>query len=146
MLNQITWSPLGEHPADKPGAISNSKYRYPHTTPHGWQELRAWSGVTINPVWRVVQGQHEMVPMENVAYRLIERSMHYLGLTPEPLIQREILRRVVTCDWSWNSKDRKWIPATKSSWRFVEFDHYLDLDEIKERVEEYHQRLWHSDV
>ena len=74
-----------------------------------------------------------------MAYRLIERSMFYSGLTPEPVIQREVLRRIVTCDWNWSSKTRKWTPITKSSWQFIEFDHYLILDKIKEQVEEYHQ-------
>ena len=139
MLNQITWLPLGEHKIDKPTANSQSNYRYPHTIPDGWQELRAWSGIATNPVWRVIKGQHNLVIAENVAYRLIERSMFYLGAMPEPVIQREILRRVVTCDWNWNSKSRKWMPTTKSSWRFVDFDHYLTLDEIKEQAEDYHQ-------
>ena len=146
VVNQIMWLPPGTHTVDKPVTSSRSNYRYPHTIPHGWQELRTWSGIATNPVWRVVEGSHQLKVMENVAYRLIERSMSYLGLMPEPEIQREVLRRVVTCDWNWNSKTRKWMATTKSSWQFVEFDHYLDLDEIKERVEEYHQRLWRSDV
>ena len=144
MPNQIDWWLPGEHRIDKGVATSNVLYRYPHTIPPGWKELRAWSGIATNPVRRVFKGQHRMEVMENVAYRLIERSMFFPGLTQEPVIHREVLRRVVTPDWNWNSQTGKWVATIKSTWRFLDFDHYLELDEIRAKAEEYHQELYRS--
>ena len=140
MDNAVIWFPLGESQVDKPPGNSTASCRYPHTIPPGWKVTMALSGIATSPVWRTNKGRHELVTIENVAYRLIEREMFFPEIMQRPVIHREVLQREVLQDFEWNAKEKKFRPKTTSQWRFLrELGLYSAIEELKELVEQHHR-------
>ena len=108
---------------------------YPHSVPRGWHELVVWTGIADIPVWAVRDKEHVELVLRTVGYRLIVRSTRPMPLVVEPTVQSEVLRRVVFPDYGVRPA------STKYRWKFLEFDHYVDVDTLKAEAEKYHNNL-----
>ena len=120
---------------------SGGDLEYPHSTTLGWTETSVWTGLADTPVWAVREKQHVETIEYTVAYRLITRYVQPPLPYSEATIQREVLRRRVFPDFTWNKTTRRKEPSTKYRWQFLEFDHYADVEALKDCAEEYHRQL-----